>query len=93
VLTAMIVPVLIARIRAEENLLRQHFGREYEAYLQPHAVAADPGDLLIVLRWIGIWLGVCAVQSCQPNDGPQDEHRNWDRASADIPSVGIGRVV
>jgi protein-S-isoprenylcysteine O-methyltransferase Ste14 len=32
VLTAMIVPVLVARIRSEENLLRQHFGGEYEAY-------------------------------------------------------------
>jgi protein-S-isoprenylcysteine O-methyltransferase Ste14 len=32
VLTAMIVPVLVARIRSEENLLRQHFGAEYEAY-------------------------------------------------------------
>jgi protein-S-isoprenylcysteine O-methyltransferase Ste14 len=32
VLTAMIVPVLIARIRAEESLLRLHFAGEYEAY-------------------------------------------------------------
>jgi protein-S-isoprenylcysteine O-methyltransferase Ste14 len=35
VLTAMVVPVLIARIRSAENLLRQHFGDEYEAYCSP----------------------------------------------------------
>jgi protein-S-isoprenylcysteine O-methyltransferase Ste14 len=32
VLTAMIVPVLVARIRSDENLPRQHFGYEYEVY-------------------------------------------------------------
>jgi protein-S-isoprenylcysteine O-methyltransferase Ste14 len=31
-LTALIVPVLIARIRAEERLLRTQFGAEYEVY-------------------------------------------------------------
>jgi protein-S-isoprenylcysteine O-methyltransferase Ste14 len=31
-LTASMVPVLMARIRAEEALLRAHFGDEYEAY-------------------------------------------------------------
>jgi protein-S-isoprenylcysteine O-methyltransferase Ste14 len=31
-LTALLVPPLIARIRAEERLLRSHFGAEYEAY-------------------------------------------------------------
>ncbi len=32
ILTALIVPPLIARIHAEEALLREHFGAEYEAY-------------------------------------------------------------
>ncbi|WP_354686739.1 isoprenylcysteine carboxylmethyltransferase family protein [Cupriavidus necator] len=32
VLTLLMVPVLIARIRAEEALLRDEFGEEYEAY-------------------------------------------------------------
>jgi len=31
-LTALIIPVLLARIRAEERLLRAHFGAEYDAY-------------------------------------------------------------
>jgi len=31
-LTALIVPPLLARIRAEERLLRTEFGSEYDAY-------------------------------------------------------------
>jgi protein-S-isoprenylcysteine O-methyltransferase Ste14 len=31
-LAALMIPPLIARIRAEEKLLREHFGAEYEAY-------------------------------------------------------------
>jgi protein-S-isoprenylcysteine O-methyltransferase Ste14 len=31
-LAALLVPVVLARIRAEEKLLRTHFGGEYEAY-------------------------------------------------------------
>lgn len=31
-LTALIIPPIIARIRAEERLLRTHFGAEYDAY-------------------------------------------------------------
>ena len=31
-LTALAVPVLIARIHSEERLLREHFGAEYDAY-------------------------------------------------------------
>jgi protein-S-isoprenylcysteine O-methyltransferase Ste14 len=31
-LTALLVPPLLARIRAEEGLLRSHFGGEYDAY-------------------------------------------------------------
>ena len=31
-LTALLLPPLIARIRAEERLLRNEFGAEYEAY-------------------------------------------------------------
>ncbi len=31
-LSASLLPPLVARIRAEERLLRQHFGAEYEAY-------------------------------------------------------------
>ena len=31
-LTVLLIPPLLARIRAEENLLRTHFGTEYEAY-------------------------------------------------------------
>src|SRR5262249_8323517 len=31
-LTALLLPPLIARIRSEENLLRLHFGAEYDAY-------------------------------------------------------------
>jgi protein-S-isoprenylcysteine O-methyltransferase Ste14 len=32
VLVAMLLVPLLARIRAEERLRRQHFGAEYEAY-------------------------------------------------------------
>ena len=32
VLTALFVPPLVARIRAEENMLRSQFGSEYDAY-------------------------------------------------------------
>ena len=32
VLTASLLVPLVARIRAEERLLREHFGAEYEAY-------------------------------------------------------------
>jgi protein-S-isoprenylcysteine O-methyltransferase Ste14 len=31
-LTALMIPILLARIRAEERLLREEFGAEYEAY-------------------------------------------------------------
>jgi protein-S-isoprenylcysteine O-methyltransferase Ste14 len=31
-LTALIIPLLVARIRAEEKLLRAQFGDEYDAY-------------------------------------------------------------
>jgi protein-S-isoprenylcysteine O-methyltransferase Ste14 len=31
-LTALIIPPLLARIRAEERLLRTKFGAEYDAY-------------------------------------------------------------
>ncbi|BAK78473.1 isoprenylcysteine carboxyl methyltransferase [Pseudogulbenkiania sp. NH8B] len=31
-LTALTIPLLLARIRAEEALLRSQFGGEYEAY-------------------------------------------------------------
>jgi len=31
-LTALLIPPIIARIHAEENLLRSHFGGEYDAY-------------------------------------------------------------
>jgi protein-S-isoprenylcysteine O-methyltransferase Ste14 len=31
-LTAFLIPPLVARMRAEERLLRSHFGGEYEAY-------------------------------------------------------------
>ena len=31
-LTALLIPPLVARIRAEEKLLRTHFGGEYDAY-------------------------------------------------------------
>jgi protein-S-isoprenylcysteine O-methyltransferase Ste14 len=31
-LTALLIPPLVARIRAEERLLRSQFGREYEVY-------------------------------------------------------------
>jgi protein-S-isoprenylcysteine O-methyltransferase Ste14 len=31
-LTALILPPLLARIRAEEALLREQFGDEYDAY-------------------------------------------------------------
>jgi protein-S-isoprenylcysteine O-methyltransferase Ste14 len=33
-LTALLIPPLLARIRAEEALLRTHFGSEYEQYCQ-----------------------------------------------------------
>jgi protein-S-isoprenylcysteine O-methyltransferase Ste14 len=33
-LTALLIPPLLARIRAEEALLRAHFGSEYEQYCQ-----------------------------------------------------------
>lgn len=32
ILTAALLPPLVARIRSEERLLREHFGSEYEAY-------------------------------------------------------------
>jgi protein-S-isoprenylcysteine O-methyltransferase Ste14 len=32
VITALIIPPLLARIRAEERLLRAQFGAEYDAY-------------------------------------------------------------
>jgi protein-S-isoprenylcysteine O-methyltransferase Ste14 len=42
VLTAMIVPPLVARIRAEEKLLRSQFGSEYDAYFA-HTWRLMPG--------------------------------------------------
>jgi protein-S-isoprenylcysteine O-methyltransferase Ste14 len=32
ILTAILVPILVARIRSEETLLQSHFGTEYDAY-------------------------------------------------------------
>ena len=31
-LAVLVIPILVARIRAEEALLQLHFGAEYEAY-------------------------------------------------------------
>ena len=41
-LTALMVPPLLARIRAEEQLLRSHFGAEYETYFS-RTVRLIPG--------------------------------------------------
>ena len=41
-LTALLIPVVIARIRAEEALLIEHFGAEYEAYAS-HTSRLVPG--------------------------------------------------
>jgi protein-S-isoprenylcysteine O-methyltransferase Ste14 len=38
-LTALLIPPLLARIRAEERLLRTQFGGEYESLLHPHVAA------------------------------------------------------
>jgi protein-S-isoprenylcysteine O-methyltransferase Ste14 len=46
----LVIPPLVARIRAEEGLLRTQFGDEYEVYLSPH-VAADPPTLLKRHQW------------------------------------------
>jgi protein-S-isoprenylcysteine O-methyltransferase Ste14 len=46
-LTALLIPPLLARIRAEEKLLRTQFGSEYDAYcsrtsqLIPTAIDCD----------------------------------------------------
>jgi protein-S-isoprenylcysteine O-methyltransferase Ste14 len=32
-----VIPPLLARIHAEEALLREHFGEEYDAYRMAHA--------------------------------------------------------
>lgn len=42
VLTALLIPVLVARINAEERLLRGHFGDEYGSIPRLY-IAADPG--------------------------------------------------
>jgi protein-S-isoprenylcysteine O-methyltransferase Ste14 len=42
VLTALIIPPLIARIRAEETLLHAQFGSEYDAY-RAHTSRLIPG--------------------------------------------------
>ena len=44
-LTALMLLTLLARIRAEETLLRTQFGAEYDALPRPH-VAADPRAVL-----------------------------------------------
>jgi protein-S-isoprenylcysteine O-methyltransferase Ste14 len=50
-LTALLVPPLLARIRAEEALLRSHFGGEYDAYCRrtsrcfPGSIDADSLEL------------------------------------------------
>ena len=44
-LTVLIVPSLIARIRAEESVWSSEFGVEYEAY-RGTGLAADSGSLL-----------------------------------------------
>jgi protein-S-isoprenylcysteine O-methyltransferase Ste14 len=41
-LTALLIPPLLARINAEEALLRSHFGSAYEAYCQ-HTSRLIPG--------------------------------------------------
>jgi protein-S-isoprenylcysteine O-methyltransferase Ste14 len=45
-LTALIVPPLLARIRAEEALLRAQFGGEYDAYC-----AVTPRLIPSFTRW------------------------------------------
>jgi protein-S-isoprenylcysteine O-methyltransferase Ste14 len=42
VLTALLIPPLVARIRAEERLLRSQFGGEYEVY-RSHTSRLIPG--------------------------------------------------
>ena len=44
-LTALLIPPLLARINAEENLLHSQFGDEYDAYRSQY-MAPDSGDLL-----------------------------------------------
>jgi protein-S-isoprenylcysteine O-methyltransferase Ste14 len=44
-LAVPVIPVLVARIRAEEALLLSHFGAEYEAY-RSRNLADDSGALL-----------------------------------------------
>jgi protein-S-isoprenylcysteine O-methyltransferase Ste14 len=41
-LTALMIPPLVVRIRAEEKLLRSHFGAEYEGY-SSHTARLVPG--------------------------------------------------
>lgn len=41
-ITALTVPILMARIHSEENLLREHFGAEYDAYCA-HSSRLVPG--------------------------------------------------
>ncbi|MGD0366980.1 MAG: isoprenylcysteine carboxylmethyltransferase family protein [Acidobacteriaceae bacterium] len=41
-LTALLIPPLVARMRAEEKLLRAHFGAEYDAY-RAHTSRLIPG--------------------------------------------------
>jgi protein-S-isoprenylcysteine O-methyltransferase Ste14 len=41
-LTALLIPPLVARMRAEEKLLREHFGSEYDAYYA-HTSRLIPG--------------------------------------------------
>ena len=40
-LVALLIPPLLARMRAEESLLRRQFGDEYEAYC--HRTSRIPG--------------------------------------------------
>jgi len=44
VLTALLIPPLVARIRAEERLLRTEFGSEYENYCA-HMASGSMGVL------------------------------------------------
>ena len=50
-LTVLVISTLLARIHAEERLLRAHFGDEYKAYCA-RTVAADPAILLTYGRTI-----------------------------------------
>ena len=64
-LVALVLPSLLARMRAEESLLRAQFGGEYEGYCA-RTSRLIPGFIRTRTRYLGVRVGTYLLGPCFP---------------------------